>query len=67
MKYSGIDLFAGCGGLSLGASWAGIHIAAAAETYKQNHLGTKIFIQRIEKISPYLSDLPGLENGGENA
>jgi len=43
-KIIGVDLFAGAGGLSLGARWAGIDVCLAVEkdcyaakTYKQNH------------------------------
>jgi len=60
MKYKGIDLFSGCGGLSLGASWGGIHIAAAvendhdaSETFIRNHPETQVFTQSIETLSPY--------------
>lgn len=45
----GIDLFAGCGGMSLGASQAGIEVALAVEldpnaatTYKRNHPSTTL-------------------------
>lgn len=45
----GIDLFAGAGGMSLGARLAGIHVALAIEidthagkTYAKNHHGTKL-------------------------
>ena len=46
----GIDLFAGAGGMSLGATQAGIHVALAVEsdrhaakTYRANHPTTAIF------------------------
>ena len=61
----GIDLFAGAGGLSLGARWAGISVRAAIElkestckTYARNHPGTLVvqgdlrFIERIHCPSP---------------
>ena len=48
-KIIGVDLFAGAGGLSLGARWAGIDVRLAVEkdyyaarTYKQNHPTTTI-------------------------
>jgi DNA (cytosine-5)-methyltransferase 1 len=49
-----IDLFSGCGGLSLGLRRAGFGIAAAievdpiaAKTYRKNHVKTKLFIEDI--------------------
>ncbi len=52
-------MFSGCGGLSLGAEWAGIKIAAAvetesdaAETFKRNHPGTVVFNKNIETMDP---------------
>ena len=48
-KYIGIDLFAGAGGMALGAQLAGIDVVLAiecnkyaAETYKYNHPNTKV-------------------------
>ena len=52
-----IDLFAGCGGLSLGFEMAGFNIplaveidAWASETYERNHTGTKVVTKDITKI-----------------
>lgn len=53
----GIDLFAGSGGLSLGARQAGIDVALAVEydshacrTYTHNHPNTNIFFEDIRKL-----------------
>ena len=69
----GVDLFAGAGGLSLGASMAGINVCLAiekdfyaAETYKRNHLNTTIKnvdICEVEKID-VSSNFPTLLFGG---
>src|ERR1051326_4119606 len=54
----GIDLFSGAGGMSLGASLAGIHVACAiecnkwaADTYARNHRTSSILAKRIEHVS----------------
>lgn len=54
----GYDLFAGAGGMSLGARWAGIKIALAVEidphaakTYSANHPGTKVFNDDIRRLT----------------
>lgn len=54
----GIDLFSGAGGLSLGASMAGVRIRYAveqwdyaAQTYAFNHKGVKVICEDIQKIS----------------
>jgi DNA (cytosine-5)-methyltransferase 1 len=56
-KIIGADLFAGAGGLSLGASMAGIDVLLAVErdqyaaaTYKHNHPHTNVIIDDIKKI-----------------
>ena len=53
----GIDLFAGAGGMSLGASAAGVKIKVAvevdkyaAETYKANHSTSSLIIDEIRNI-----------------
>lgn len=53
----GIDLFAGAGGMSLGAEMAGIDVrlavekdASAAETYKRNHPKTVVFVSDIATL-----------------
>lgn len=53
-----IDLFAGCGGLTLGLKQAGFHVIGAVEnselavkTYKQNHNGVRVWHQDIRKLS----------------
>lgn len=54
----GIDLFAGAGGMSLGATQAGIDVAFAVEqdvhvanTYKRNHPACNIFVGDIRNFS----------------
>lgn len=53
----GVDLFAGAGGLSLGATQAGIRVVLAVEvdphaarTYAANHPETRLLIQDIRKV-----------------
>ena len=53
-----IDLFAGAGGMSLGAELAGIRVAAAIEqdehavrSYKHNHPGTRALQASVENLS----------------
>lgn len=60
-----IDLFAGCGGFSVGFSEAGFNISKAvefdkqiAESYKQNHPSTKVFIEDIGNIDNELFFTP---------
>ncbi len=57
-KLIGIDLFSGAGGLSLGASMAGITVryaveqwSCAAQTYSLNHKGAKVLCEDIQKVS----------------
>jgi DNA (cytosine-5)-methyltransferase 1 len=54
-----VDLFSGCGGLSLGLKDAGFRVAAAveidakaSETYRLNHPGVRLYQQDIRKLDP---------------
>ncbi|WP_178382247.1 DNA cytosine methyltransferase, partial [Xanthomonas oryzae] len=67
-----IDLFSGCGGLSLGLKGAGFTVAAAVEidskaqqTYRLNHPNVRLYAEDIRKLDPaqMLQDA-GLEIGG---
>lgn len=56
----GIDLFAGAGGMSLGAISAGVRLKLAVEldkhaaaTYKANHAGTRLIIDDIRNIQQF--------------
>ena len=58
MKVVGVDLFAGAGGLSLGAEMAGIDVQIAVEndvyaakTYKLNHPQTNVITDDIKNIN----------------
>jgi DNA (cytosine-5)-methyltransferase 1 len=57
-KYKAVDLFSGCGGLTLGLKQAGFKVVGAVEidplavkTYKKNHPKVKIWNKDIRKIS----------------
>ncbi len=54
-----VDLFSGCGGLSLGLQQAGFRVGAAVEidpkaqeTYKLNHPGVALYSEDIRKLDP---------------
>jgi DNA (cytosine-5)-methyltransferase 1 len=54
----GIDIFAGAGGMSLGAQWAGIKVLAAIEadehaarTYQRNHPDILVLNESVEEIT----------------
>lgn len=56
-KYNVIDLFAGCGGFSVGFEQAGFNIVKAvefdkqiAQTYKRNHPKTTLFVEDIGNV-----------------
>lgn len=58
-RFTAIDLFAGCGGLSSGLRAAGFDVLAAiekdadaAETYKANHSGVALYEKDIRLVSP---------------
>jgi DNA (cytosine-5)-methyltransferase 1 len=57
MKLTAIDLFSGCGGLSLGLHFAGFRVLAAIEqdrlsalSYKANHRHTRLLVSDIRRI-----------------
>lgn len=57
---TGIDLFSGAGGMSIGAQWAGIHTAVAIEsdpfaaaTYSLNHPESNVICQDIRKVQDF--------------
>ncbi|WP_265587678.1 DNA cytosine methyltransferase [Sphingomicrobium arenosum] len=70
-SYTAVDLFAGCGGLSVGLSDANIRILGAvecdnlaAETYRLNHPKTKVFESDIRGLDPSkVRKSLGLEKG----
>ena len=54
-----IDLFCGCGGLSLGLRWAGFRVLAAIDndphaisTYRLNNRRTRVLLKDIKEIDP---------------
>lgn len=58
-KLYAIDLFSGCGGLSLGLKGAGFTVAAAVEidykaqeTYRLNHPNVRLYAEDIRKLDP---------------
>ena len=71
IRFSAIDLFCGCGGLSLGLRRGGFRILAAIDncelsvsTYRMNHRRTHVVNQDVQLIDPrvLMRDL-GLESG----
>lgn len=60
-KLQAIDLFSGCGGLSLGLKGAGFAVVAAVEidrkaqqTYRLNHPNVRLYAEDIRKLDPAL-------------
>lgn len=71
-KLRAIDLFAGCGGLTTGLKAAGFKVVAAVEfnagaanAYKRNHRGVRVYQQDIRELdaTKLLADV-GLDVGG---
>ena len=63
MQIHGIDLFAGAGGLSLGAKLAGVKVThaieshyAAAATYRLNHPKTIVVNNDVRSVAPFRRD-----------
>ena len=57
MTMNVIDLFAGCGGFSLGFSQAGFNVRTAveidpdiAETYRKNHTDTHVIVDDVRNV-----------------
>lgn len=70
---NGVELFAGVGGMSLGAQMAGINVKlaieidpSAAKTYKQNHKNTSVKVEDVRNISciDMIADGPTILMGG---
>ena len=66
MALIGIDLFAGAGGLSLGAEMAGISVKVAiendihaAQTYQVNHPHTLVITKPIQEVDQIALNLNG--------
>ncbi len=68
-----VDIFSGAGGMSVGATMAGITPVLAVEfdehaaaTYKANHSGTKVLAKDIKKVNPlkHVKKYPFLLFGG---
>ncbi len=65
MAVVGIDLFAGAGGLSLGAATAGVRIDVAIEwdpraamTYQRNHLDTRVLVEDVTQLDSVSAGVP---------
>ncbi len=61
MEFTGIDIFSGAGGLSLGAEWAGIKVKtaieknkSAAETYQLNYREATVYCDDIKKLDTHI-------------
>ena len=61
MEFTGIDIFSGAGGLSLGAEWAGIKVKtaieknkSAAETYQLNYKEATVYCDDIKKLDTHI-------------
>lgn len=71
-QFRAIDLFCGCGGLTVGLKQAGFHVVGAVEvdslaveTYQKNHPEVHIWHQDIRKLtSPMILKALGLRPGG---
>ncbi|SVC91935.1 uncharacterized protein METZ01_LOCUS344789, partial [marine metagenome] len=57
-RYTAVDLFAGCGGLSLGLEWAGFEVLLANEkhpdactTYRANHPHVDLLQGEIQDVT----------------
>ncbi len=70
MKPKAIDLFAGCGGLTLGLKQAGFDVVGAVEigalavqTYRANHPGVQVWHRDIRKLTgPQILKTLGLKH-----
>ncbi|MEK6375342.1 MAG: DNA cytosine methyltransferase [Acidobacteriota bacterium] len=71
MKLKAIDLFSGCGGLTLGLTKAGFEVVGAIEsdplavkTYRANHPSVQIWDRDIRKVTaPQILEALGLQRG----